>query len=291
MYSMEALNVPVFISYSHQDGEFAENLAAQLIRKNVHVWIDKWELRVGDSIIDKIEAAVDGASALLVILSEASVESEWCRKELSAGLLRELEERRVVVLPILIQDCKIPLFLRGKLYADFRTNFDDGLKSVAEGIAQSTNAYLARETTEPGFHTDWSIDWYSLDDVFFIRITCVELGDDQPFTVLTTLNIMLSPDAKRRYDNLKEQYSGDHARLDIVDALVRFMDEQEDFRMLLDDQFEKSKNGTFSNEEGDTYVVKMTSRRLGEDTGKDILVNRSEMVRQIQGHMHEVFAR
>jgi hypothetical protein len=49
----------------------------QLVRSNVHVWLDRWELSVGDSIVEKVQEAVDGASALLVILSKASVESEW----------------------------------------------------------------------------------------------------------------------------------------------------------------------------------------------------------------------
>jgi TIR domain len=72
-----------------------------------------------------------------VVLSKASTESEWCKKELSAGLLRELEERRVVVLPILIEDCEIPIFLRGKLYADFRTNFDAGIGTILEQLRAS----------------------------------------------------------------------------------------------------------------------------------------------------------
>ena len=124
--------MPVFISYSHQDKDFVDQLAIQLVRKNVHVWVDRWELSVGDSLIDKVQQAVEGSSALLVVLSPESVQSEWCKRELSAGLLRELEEKRVVVMPVLLRDCKIPIFARGKFYADFRTNFDDGLKAVID---------------------------------------------------------------------------------------------------------------------------------------------------------------
>ncbi|WP_154173251.1 toll/interleukin-1 receptor domain-containing protein [Vibrio metoecus] len=137
--------MPVFISYSHENKDFVDQLAIQLVQHNVNIWLDRWELSIGDSIIDKVQEAADGASALLVILSNASVASEWCKKELSAGLLRELEEKRVVIMPVLLEDCKIPLFARGKLYADFRTNFDDGLKTVLEGIAKVTNPFLSRK--------------------------------------------------------------------------------------------------------------------------------------------------
>ena len=85
--------MPVFISYSHQDNDFATQLAAQLVKQKAKVWIDKWELHVGDSLVDRIQEAIQGASALIVVLSRASINSEWCKKELSSGLLRELEER------------------------------------------------------------------------------------------------------------------------------------------------------------------------------------------------------
>ena len=80
--------MPIFISYSHKDKKFVDKLAMQLVRRNVNVWLDRWELSVGDSLVERVQEAVDGASALLVILSNASTASEWCKKELEAGFLR-----------------------------------------------------------------------------------------------------------------------------------------------------------------------------------------------------------
>jgi hypothetical protein len=111
--------MPIFISYSRADRGFVDRLANQLVEHRVSVWLDKWEIHVGDSLIAKIQEGITGASGLLIVLSKNSVKSEWCKKELNSALIRELEEKRVVVLPILIEDCEIPLFLREKLYADF----------------------------------------------------------------------------------------------------------------------------------------------------------------------------
>src|SRR4051812_23154787 len=108
--------MPIFISYSHADSEFVDRLATQLVQQAVNVWVDRWEINVGDSLIDKVEEAIAGASALLVVLSRASVESNWVKKEVNAGLVRELEEKQVVVLPVLVEDCKIPVFLREKFF-------------------------------------------------------------------------------------------------------------------------------------------------------------------------------
>ena len=47
--------------------------------------------------IRKIESTIQGANTLLVVLSKASVESEWCKKELTADLVRELEAKSVTL--------------------------------------------------------------------------------------------------------------------------------------------------------------------------------------------------
>ena len=108
--------IPVFISHSHQDKDFVDKLAGQLVMHIAYVWLDRWETKVGDSLLGKVQAGIKSASALLIILSKASVASEWCKKELHAGLMRELQEKRVVVLPLLLADCDIPVFLKEKKY-------------------------------------------------------------------------------------------------------------------------------------------------------------------------------
>ena len=48
----------------------------------------------------------------------------------------------MVILPALLEDCQIPLFLREKVYADFRTNYDHGLHQVLEAVAKVTSTWL-----------------------------------------------------------------------------------------------------------------------------------------------------
>ena len=114
--------MPVFISYSHVDKAFVDKLAKQLVANNAHVWLDRWELNVGDSILNRVQEAIQGASALLIVLSKASVASEWCRREMNAGLMRELDEKRVLVLPVLIEDCDMPVFFRENCMPIFATS-------------------------------------------------------------------------------------------------------------------------------------------------------------------------
>ena len=73
----------IFISYSHSDEAFVAKLSIELVKHDVHVWIDKWELNVGDSILNWVQRAIKESGALLVVLSKASVASNWCNKELN----------------------------------------------------------------------------------------------------------------------------------------------------------------------------------------------------------------
>lgn len=264
--------MPVFISYSHQDSDFATELAAQLVKHKAKVWIDQWELHVGDSLIDRIQKAIQGASALIVILSKASIDSEWCKKELSSGLLRELEEKRVVVLPALIEDCEMPLFLRGKMYADFRTDFDKGLRDTLETISRVTSEGLGRYE-EPEWTMDWAIDHGYIDNIFSMRITIVEQAKDQPYCALTEIKINANEEATKRYRRFEEEGIDWIERISIIHELA-LRSKNIDLRLLLEDEFPKIKEVEMKDQKLDSdFHILITARRLGEDTGRDILLN------------------
>lgn len=180
--------MPIFISYSHADKQFAENLAMNLVHAKQNVWIDKWELNAGDSLIEKIEGALGDANAILVILSKASVQSEWCKKELKSGLIRELEEKSVIVIPLVLDDCIIPLFLREKMWVDFRKDKDEQLEFLLRSLERISNPAQGRVDT-PEYHVDWSMTLVGLDDEQGIEWTFVDHGEKLPYVVLTQVLI------------------------------------------------------------------------------------------------------
>jgi hypothetical protein len=274
--------MPVFISYSHEDKDFATNLAVQLVRHKAKVWIDQWELHVGDSIIDRIQSAIQGADSLLIILSKTSVSSEWCKKEISSGLLRELEEKRVVVLPAIIEDCEIPLFLRGKLYADFRKSFDDGIKAVLDAISRITSEGLGR-FERPEWIIDWAIDWGFIDGNFLLTISIIEMAKDQPYSALTQIIVKANDTATRRYKQFFENGIDWIERMSILFALTEFAIKS-DFRVMLEDNFPKTKEIIWADEKsGSEFSCFLSSRRLGEDTGRDILLDLGGQLKSIIG--------
>lgn len=126
--------IVAFLSHSSKDKTFIRQLAADLTRNNITVWLDEQMIKVGDSIADKVSQGLAESDYFLVALSENSTQSEWVKKELNQALLTEIEEKEVKVLPLLLSDCEIPALIKEKKYADFSQSYKSGLKSLLDAL-------------------------------------------------------------------------------------------------------------------------------------------------------------
>lgn len=126
----------IFLSHSHQDKNFARRLAFDLRKAGANVWIDEAELKIGDSLIEKISEGLENMEFVGAILSNSSVSSKWVKQELKVALTEELKLGKIKVLPILVEDCDIPTFLKDKLYADFRDfdRYDVELEKICDRL-------------------------------------------------------------------------------------------------------------------------------------------------------------
>jgi ActR/RegA family two-component response regulator len=121
-----------FISYSSKDRRFVRKLATDLKRRGAQVWLDEWEIKVGDEIRQRIEHGISEYEYFVVILSKHSVESTWVEKELNAAFMKEVTKKRIVILPVLAEKCDIPPLISGKKYADFTKSYEQGFRELAE---------------------------------------------------------------------------------------------------------------------------------------------------------------
>lgn len=121
----------IFLSHSHADKPFVNKLAKDLRMSGYYVWTDDAEIKVGDSLIQKIREGIDKVAYVGAVISHNSINSEWVKKELDIAMNQEIERKKVKVLPLLLNDVELPDFLKGKKYADFK---DWGLydKSLSE---------------------------------------------------------------------------------------------------------------------------------------------------------------
>lgn len=120
-----SIKTKVFISYNRQDEKYATKLALELQQSpEVDVFIDHWNMSAGDPLLDRIESAIDDSSFLLVLLSSSSVESQWVRTELRYAYLKEQEANRNFIIPVLLDSCKLPIHVAGRIYVDYRPDAD-----------------------------------------------------------------------------------------------------------------------------------------------------------------------
>ncbi len=112
-----------FISYSREDSEFVLRMARDLKAAGANVWLDQLDIQPGQRWARALQDAITNAPRFVVILSPASVNSTHVEDEVSFAL----EERKTII-PVLYCDCKVPFQLRPFQYADFRTDYERGLK-------------------------------------------------------------------------------------------------------------------------------------------------------------------
>lgn len=127
-----------FLSHSSLDKPFIRQLAADLTANNIDVWLDEQRIRVGDSIPEKIAQGLAGSDYFLIGISEHSINSPWVRKELNNALVNEVQRRKVHILPLRLDDSKMPQIISDKKYSDFsksyKTGLDDLLATMKEDV-------------------------------------------------------------------------------------------------------------------------------------------------------------
>jgi hypothetical protein len=89
-----------FISHSSKDEDFAQKLAGRLRSEGVPVWYAPEDILPGEKIYDQVKKAIASFDRLLVVLSSASMNSEWVMTELANALARERREKRRVLFPV-----------------------------------------------------------------------------------------------------------------------------------------------------------------------------------------------
>jgi TIR domain len=123
----------VFMSYSRRDGDVTQRIVSLLRKQGFDVWLDNEKLIAGTPIWEtEIETAIKRASAIVVILSPDSKNSEWVRREISLA-----DQYRKRVFPVLVrgdEESSISLRLINRQYVDIRENENAKLGSLASAL-------------------------------------------------------------------------------------------------------------------------------------------------------------
>ena len=118
-----------FFSYARDNGEFVLRLATDLRAAGVDCWLDQLDIPAGERWDAEIEQALSAAERLIVVLTPDSVASTNVMDEVSFLL-----EREKPVIPILLQECKVPMRLRRVQHLDFTGDYQAGLARLLEQL-------------------------------------------------------------------------------------------------------------------------------------------------------------
>ncbi|HLJ91354.1 MAG TPA: toll/interleukin-1 receptor domain-containing protein [Candidatus Angelobacter sp.] len=93
-----------FISYSTKDQEFADRLFADLKARGIRCWFAPHHVQGGKKIHEQIDEAIRVFDRLLLIISPASMSSQWVKTEIAKARSREMRDNRRVLFPIGLAD-------------------------------------------------------------------------------------------------------------------------------------------------------------------------------------------
>jgi WD40 repeat protein len=117
-----------FISYSRKDKEFALKFARELKSAGYLVWLDQLDIPTGARWDDAVERALRECEIFLIILTTASISSENVKDEIGYAI-----DHGKRIVPVLLEECEIPLRLRRFQYVDFREmEFGEGIKRAGQ---------------------------------------------------------------------------------------------------------------------------------------------------------------
>jgi hypothetical protein len=138
-----------FISYASENREaVAQPLAEALTRLGLRVWYDQTELRIGDSLRERIDHGLSSSQYGIVILSPAFFAKHYPIRELNGLAQRELEGERVL-LPVWygITDRDVRRF-SPPLADRIAARWDEGLVTVVTRLVEVIGQHLVKEIRE-----------------------------------------------------------------------------------------------------------------------------------------------
>jgi len=165
----------IFISHSSRDKAAATHLATTLNFCATDVWIDDWELEVGQSLTDEIAKAMDESRFIAILITENYNKTVWTKTEYKKALAREQKENRTVMLPLIVGQAEIPDFLEDKIYIDLRKEFFSGIVNLV-GMIHGLSRYRLSRALSDRKPSSVSDVWDLLEAIGFEPY--VVLGED-----------------------------------------------------------------------------------------------------------------
>jgi len=134
----------IFLGYSTADESFAREIQRALVKANVRVAVQPFELSHGDSISDSISKAITTSEFVILLISPDSLRSDWMMREVESLTSREWQQRAITVIPVKIRPCVVPKYLSEWHVIDLSRSFERGLDRLVNVMRIAPNIDISR---------------------------------------------------------------------------------------------------------------------------------------------------
>jgi hypothetical protein len=100
------------------------------------VWLDEWELEVGDSIPAAMNGGLKSAEYVVLCYSVHGVESPWIAREWLSTLARQLQGENIKILPVVLTGGDAPAILADLKTANLTADWDRGVQQLLRALVR-----------------------------------------------------------------------------------------------------------------------------------------------------------
>jgi nucleotide-binding universal stress UspA family protein len=187
----------VFLCHNNKDKAEVKEIAKQLQVQGIVPWLDEWELQPGLPWQRTLEQQIGEIKSTAVFVG-ASGFGPWQNMELEV-FLREFVNRGCPVIPVLLKTApdkpKLPPFLAGMTWVDFRKQEPDPMKQLIWGVtskkpdANDSQSTYSQSSLAQGPSTPKTLSFPQRAELVGKLLACACISNrDSRETVLSLLN-------------------------------------------------------------------------------------------------------
>jgi hypothetical protein len=119
----------IFISHSTANDGFVDKLAEDLHIRGIQTWVDHRDMPAGSRWVAQLETALMESDVMLLVLSNVAIASSYVESEWHTFFNMGRK-----IIPLIVDDCVPPLFLRTFHQIDFRDmrRFDEQVEALLQ---------------------------------------------------------------------------------------------------------------------------------------------------------------
>ncbi|GAB4515517.1 MAG: hypothetical protein OHK0046_19210 [Anaerolineae bacterium] len=134
----------IFMSHSNKDNVFTRQLTEALENAGFDIWVDFQDIPPGERWVSAIQQNLESATAIIVVLTENAIGSEWVERE--AVFAMDLHKPLFIAK---VDEVPLPLHLVNRQFTDFRDDFAEGVKRLAAALRELDHSGAAPRAVAP----------------------------------------------------------------------------------------------------------------------------------------------